>query len=156
MRQNRRPKVYYATQVAVNPPTIVLITNGPELFDPTYRRYLLKMFRDHLPFTEVPIKLYLRHKHREDEDGAKERLPMWKSLFSRQTAPPLLTEPHSSAIANQRFETAAECSGAISLHRKCPLPPHCHLPSTGRPSLKLQRLAVQTGGVAADRFPQTR
>ena len=36
MRQNRRPKVYYATQVATNPPTIVLFTNGPELFDNTY------------------------------------------------------------------------------------------------------------------------
>ena len=53
----------------------MLITNGPELLTQTYQRYLLKMFRDHLPFTEVPIKLYLRHKHREDEDGAKERLP---------------------------------------------------------------------------------
>ena len=37
MRQNRRPKIYYATQVDVNPPTIVLFTNGPELFDNTYR-----------------------------------------------------------------------------------------------------------------------
>ncbi|HLJ96617.1 MAG TPA: ribosome biogenesis GTPase Der, partial [Gemmataceae bacterium] len=69
-----RPKITYATQVATNPPTIVLITNGPELFAPTYQRYLLKTFRDHLPFTDVPIKLYLRHKHREDEpaDGEKE------------------------------------------------------------------------------------
>ena len=40
MRQNRRPKVYYATQVAANPPTIVLFTNGPQLFDNTYERYL--------------------------------------------------------------------------------------------------------------------
>lgn len=75
LRQNRRPKITYATQVATNPPTVVLFTNGPELFDATYRRYLLKTFRDHLPFTDVPIKLYLRHKHREDEapDGEKER-----------------------------------------------------------------------------------
>ena len=48
MRQNRRPKIYYATQVAANPPTIVLFTNGPELFDNTYQRYLLKTFRDQL------------------------------------------------------------------------------------------------------------
>jgi GTP-binding protein len=67
MRQNRRPKVNYATQVATNPPTIVLFTNGPELFDNTYQRYLLKTFRDHLPFGEVPIKLYLRDKHRGEE-----------------------------------------------------------------------------------------
>ena len=67
MRQNRRPKVYYATQVAANPPTIVLFTNGPELFDNTYQRYLVKTFRDQLPFHEVPIKLYLRRRSREDQ-----------------------------------------------------------------------------------------
>jgi GTP-binding protein len=67
LRQNRRPKIYYGTQVAANPPTIVLFTNGPSLFDNTYQRYLLKMFREHLPFGDVPIKLHLRHKHREDQ-----------------------------------------------------------------------------------------
>jgi GTP-binding protein len=68
MRQNRRPKIYFATQVDTHPPTIVLVTNGPELFDNTYQRYLLKMFRDHLPFTDVPIKLYVRHRNREDRE----------------------------------------------------------------------------------------
>jgi GTP-binding protein len=65
MRMNRVAKIYFATQVAANPPTIVLFTNGPELFDNTYKRYLLKTFRDHLPFKEVPIKMYLRAKDRE-------------------------------------------------------------------------------------------
>jgi GTP-binding protein len=67
LRQNRRPKVFYATQVATHPPTIVLFTNGPQLFDPTYQRYLLKTFRDHLDFPDVPIKLYLRQAHRGEE-----------------------------------------------------------------------------------------
>src|SRR5262249_34934199 len=44
LRENRRPKIYFATQVATNPPTIVLFTNGPELFDPPYQRYLLRTF----------------------------------------------------------------------------------------------------------------
>ena len=48
-------RIYYATQVAANPPTIVLITNGPELFDNTYQRYLLKTFRD-LGATYVSIR----------------------------------------------------------------------------------------------------
>jgi GTP-binding protein len=81
MRQNRRAKVYYATQVATNPPTIVLFTNGPELFDNTYLRYLLKTFRDNLPFAEVAIKLHLRAKKREDappEDGPEEIKPSRK------------------------------------------------------------------------------
>jgi GTP-binding protein len=67
LRQNRRPKIYYATQVAASPPTIVLFTNGPELFDNTYQRYLLKFFRDRLPFADVPIKMYLRPKNRGEQ-----------------------------------------------------------------------------------------
>jgi GTP-binding protein len=73
LRQNRRPKVFYATQVDVKPPTIVLFTNGPELFDNTYRRYLLKTFRDQLPFHDVPIKLYLRRREKPDEAAPEDR-----------------------------------------------------------------------------------
>jgi GTP-binding protein len=40
----------------------VLFTNGPELFDNTYQRYLIKTLRDHFRFPDVPIKLYLRAK----------------------------------------------------------------------------------------------
>ena len=74
VRSNRLPKVYYATQVAVLPPTIVLFTNGPQLFDKTYQRYLLKTLRDHFRFPDVPIKLYLRAKARDDAgDDDKEK-----------------------------------------------------------------------------------
>lgn len=78
LRQNRRPKIYYATQVAANPPTIVLFTNGPELLDNTYRRYLVKVFRDHLPFNDVPIKLYLRQRQRADVGPDIEKQPVAK------------------------------------------------------------------------------
>jgi len=64
LAQNRRPKIYYGTQVGIQPPTIVLFCNDPRLFKAPYRRYLLGVFREHLPFGEVPIKLYLR---RSDE-----------------------------------------------------------------------------------------
>src|SRR5262249_43496359 len=72
LRQNRRPKGYYGTQGGTNPPTVVLFTNGPELFDTTYQRYLVKTFRDRLPFADVPVKLFLRRKHREDQAPAEE------------------------------------------------------------------------------------
>jgi GTP-binding protein len=65
LRQNRRPKIFYGTQVSVHPPTLVLFANGPELFDNTYIRYLETTFRDHLPFHDVPMKLYLRNKRCE-------------------------------------------------------------------------------------------
>jgi GTP-binding protein len=72
LRQNRRPKIFYATQVGSNPPTLVLFTNGPDLFDNTYQRYLIKTIRDRLHFNDVPIKLYLRRKHREDQPSLEE------------------------------------------------------------------------------------
>ncbi len=58
--QNRRPKVYYATQVGVQPPTIVLFCNHPTSLSKQYQRFLLGALRDELEFEEVPIKLYLR------------------------------------------------------------------------------------------------
>jgi len=62
MQGSRTPKIFYATQTGIYPPTIVLFTNGPELFEDTYLRYLTKTFRDNLPFPEVSIKLMLRAK----------------------------------------------------------------------------------------------
>ncbi len=70
LRQNRQGRIYFATQVAANPPTLVLFTNGPQLFDNTYQRYLMKTFRDHLPFHEVPIKMYLRHRQGAAEEAS--------------------------------------------------------------------------------------
>ena len=66
MYQNRRPKIYYATQVASQPPTIVLICNEPKAFGKDYQRYLLGVLRDHLSFGEVPIKMYLHRRQRND------------------------------------------------------------------------------------------
>jgi GTP-binding protein len=64
--QNRRPKIYYATQVGTEPPTIVLFCNEPKAFAEPYRRYLLGALREHMPFAEVPIKLYLRKRQSGD------------------------------------------------------------------------------------------
>lgn len=60
VRQNKRPKIYYAAQVAIQPPTIALFCNNPALIEDPYRRYLLSILRDYLPFGETPIKLHFR------------------------------------------------------------------------------------------------
>jgi GTP-binding protein len=60
MRANREAKIYYATQVATEPPTIVVKCNDPRVVDKSWRRYLLGVFHDQLPFAEVPIKVYYR------------------------------------------------------------------------------------------------
>ena len=64
--QSRRPKIFYATQAAVQPPTIVLFCSDPKAISPQYQRYLLRAFRDNLKFGEVPIKLYLRKREHND------------------------------------------------------------------------------------------
>jgi GTPase len=64
--RNHRPKIYYAAQVAEQPPTLVLFCNNPDAVAPAYRQYLLGVFRERLPFGEVPIKLYLRRRAQSD------------------------------------------------------------------------------------------
>jgi len=58
------PKIYYATQIAINPITILMFVNRPELFEENYLRYVVNRLRTLLPVEEVPIKLLAR-KHRE-------------------------------------------------------------------------------------------
>ena len=65
----KRPKVFYATQVAMHPPHLVLFVNDPALFDESYRRFLLNRFRDLLPFEEIPMRLTLRARSRTETDA---------------------------------------------------------------------------------------
>jgi GTP-binding protein len=58
------PKIYYATQIAINPITILMFVNRPELFEENYRRFIVNRLRTLLPVEEVPIRLLAR-KHRE-------------------------------------------------------------------------------------------
>ena len=67
VHKNRRPKIYYATQVGIQPPTLVLFCNDPLAISRPYQRYLLGAVRDQLHFEEVPIKLYLRKRQRSDQ-----------------------------------------------------------------------------------------
>jgi len=66
LEKGRRPKIFYATQVSTQPPTIVLFCNDPKSLSEPYRRYLLGVFRDQLAYAEVPIKLYLRRRQPGD------------------------------------------------------------------------------------------
>ena len=59
-----KAKILYATQVGINPPTIVMVVNKPDLFTDGYRRFLLNRLRDSLPFSEVPIRLIITERSR--------------------------------------------------------------------------------------------
>jgi len=58
------PKIYYATQVAVNPVTILMFVNKPELFEENYMRFIKGRLQSMLPIGEVPIRLLAR-RHRD-------------------------------------------------------------------------------------------
>src|SRR5436309_1310068 len=66
LRKNRRAKIYFATQVSTEPPTIVLKCNEPALLDDPWKRYLLGVLHDELPYHEVPIRLYFRSREKPD------------------------------------------------------------------------------------------
>jgi GTPase len=74
MHGGKRPKIYFASQIATNPPTLIMMCNNPQGFPPSYQRYLLGVLRDYLPFGEVPIKFYLqkRDSHTGQGPGAEE------------------------------------------------------------------------------------
>jgi len=92
VRLNRLPKVYYATQVSTHPPTIVMVTNGPDLFDDTYIRYLTKTLRDNFPFGEVAIKVVLRAKGEVSGGGGGNK-------DHREEVPVVVGEPHNDEIS---------------------------------------------------------
>jgi len=70
----RRPKIYYATQVEVAPPTIVLFVNNPKFIDDSYQRFMINRFRELLPYSEIPIRLMIRGKEgRERASGPQQR-----------------------------------------------------------------------------------
>jgi GTP-binding protein len=61
-REGTKPKIYFATQTGVAPPTIVVFVNKPALFDERYRRYLANRLRDRFDFAEVPLRLIFRER----------------------------------------------------------------------------------------------
>ena len=58
----KRLKVYYASQVAVAPPTIVLFVNNSNLLHFSYERYLENVLRKSFDFSGTPIKILTREK----------------------------------------------------------------------------------------------
>lgn len=60
-----RLKIYYASQVSVAPPTIVLFVNDPQFMHFSYQRYIENRLRDTFNFDGTPIRIVLRKKNKE-------------------------------------------------------------------------------------------
>ena len=63
MKNNRLPKVLFATQAGTQPPTIVLFTTG--FLDAGYRRYLERKFRERFGFHGTPVRIAVRVRERK-------------------------------------------------------------------------------------------
>lgn len=59
-KKGGQPRIYYATQVAVRPVTILMFVNRPELFEGSVERFIKNRVREMLPVDEVPIRLLFR------------------------------------------------------------------------------------------------
>jgi len=59
-RKARGPKIYYATQIGVNPVTIIMFVNKPMLFNENYLKSILNKLKEHLPIEEAPIRLLVK------------------------------------------------------------------------------------------------
>ena len=65
-QNGRRVKLYYATQVTIQPPTFVIFVNESTLVHFSYERYLDNYFRKTFGFTGTPIKILFRNRTREE------------------------------------------------------------------------------------------
>lgn len=64
MKNNRLPRVLFATQAGTRPPTVVLFTTG--FLDAGYRRYLERKFREEFGFHGTPVRIAVRIRERRD------------------------------------------------------------------------------------------
>ncbi|KZR60250.1 ribosome biogenesis GTPase Der [Bacillus badius] len=58
--KGKRLRIYYATQVAVKPPTFVVFVNEPELMHFSYERFLENRIREAFDFEGTPIRILSR------------------------------------------------------------------------------------------------
>ena len=61
--KGKRLNIFYASQVAINPPTFVFFVNYPELMHFSYERFLENRIRDSFNFEGTPIKLIARQRN---------------------------------------------------------------------------------------------
>ena len=78
--RGRRPKIFYATQAAIAPPTFVFFASDASLIHFSYRRYLENRLRETFGFDGTPIRLVFR-------DRASVKLPRRKKSRSAQVKP---------------------------------------------------------------------
>lgn len=69
VRGGKQPRILFATQASVRPPTFVLFTTG--FLDPQYRRFITRRLREEFGFEGSPIAVQMRVRERRGKDSRR-------------------------------------------------------------------------------------
>jgi GTP-binding protein len=83
MTRGRRPKVFYATQVSVGPPTFVLFARDAAAVHFSYQRYLENQLREAFGFMGAPIRLVFRERSSAEDGIRRGRRRRGRSVAAR-------------------------------------------------------------------------
>ena len=86
--RGKRPKLFYATQAAIGPPTFVFFASDASAVHFSYRRYLENRLRDTFGFHGTPIRLVFR-------DRASVKLPRRRKTRSVPSKPTRRSAPRT-------------------------------------------------------------
>lgn len=83
-RKIHNPKVYYGSQVAINPPKFVINVNRPEFIHFSWRRYLENRIREEFGYFGTPLEIEYHGKD-PDKNPYKPTKVMSKAIDTRAT-----------------------------------------------------------------------
>ncbi|GAA3855306.1 MULTISPECIES: ribosome biogenesis GTPase Der [Amycolatopsis] len=69
VRGGKQPKVLFATQAGIRPPTLVLFTTG--FLEAGYRRFIERKFRERFGFAGSPVRINVRVREKKPRPGKK-------------------------------------------------------------------------------------
>lgn len=64
LHKGRRIKLYYVTQIATGPPTLIIFSNDPKGIHFSYQRFLVNRFREALGMDQAPLRIFFRQRQR--------------------------------------------------------------------------------------------
>ncbi|QWF83684.1 ribosome biogenesis GTPase Der [Amycolatopsis sp. CA-230715] len=71
VRGGKQPKVLFATQAGIRPPTLVLFTTG--FLEAGYRRFIERKFRERFGFEGSPVRINVRVREKKPKPGTKKK-----------------------------------------------------------------------------------
>ena len=78
-----RAKLFFGAQVAVAPPTFIIVCRRPDAIRQAYRRFVERRLRDEFGFAGVPLVVAFRSRERQSERSAE-----YRRRAGREKSPP--------------------------------------------------------------------